>query len=163
STYLGGSTDDEATSITLDSANRAYITGLTSSTNFPVTPEAIQGALAGGSPPFDAFVTVLASNGSKLGFSTYLGGSGFEDGDDIAVDRHGNIALVGTRTWSDFPVTGGAFDTACGTDGTCNGGASDMFVLKIAHTPSLQAAPPGLAFAPQTVSTTSPPQIVNVS
>src|SRR5258708_38024873 len=70
STYLGGSGNDGATGIAVDSGGNAYITGVTSSTNFPTT-NPVQAAHGGGM--FDAFVAKLNPLGSKLVYSTYLG------------------------------------------------------------------------------------------
>jgi hypothetical protein len=105
STYLGGSgNDDEAYGIAIDQFRNAYVVGYTNSGDFP-TKNALQPYPAGG---YDAFVTKLNSSGSALVYSTYLGGSGDDNGLDIAVDRLGNAYVTGGTQSSDFPTTAGA-------------------------------------------------------
>src|SRR5262249_50017964 len=77
STYLGGNLDDQGYGIAVDSQGNAYVTGTTNSTNFPTTPGALQTSNAGGT---DAFIAKLGPNGSALLYSTYLGGSGNDEG-----------------------------------------------------------------------------------
>ncbi len=122
STYLGGSGDDAGQGIALDSLGSAYVTGFTSSTNFPHSVAAFQTKLAGS---FDAFVTKLNLAGSApLVYSTYLGGSSDDRGFGVAVDSSGNAYVTGYTTSTDFPTTPGAFQT------TYAGGA-DVFVTKL--------------------------------
>jgi hypothetical protein len=111
STYLGGSDDDDhANAIVVNSAGNAYITGLTNSSDFPTTTGAFQAArLTAGET---AFITELNPTGSALVYSTYLGGSfGSESGSGIALDSSGSAYVIGTTTAHDFPVTAGAFAT----------------------------------------------------
>jgi hypothetical protein len=121
STYLGGSGNDQGFGIRLDSAGSAYVTGGTDSTNFPVTSGALQMTSSGG---FDAYMTKLNPAGSGLVYSTYLGGSGFDRGDGIAVDSAGSAYMTGETTSNNFPTTSGAFQTALS-------GSEDAFVTKI--------------------------------
>src|SRR5206468_9212110 len=93
STYLRGSNDDRAWAIAVDAAGNAYVTGLTSSSDFPTTPGAFQTSYGGGYS--DAFVTQLNPAGSALLYSTYLGGSGDDRGYGIAVDTL-NAYVTGT-------------------------------------------------------------------
>jgi hypothetical protein len=117
STYLGGSGRDTANAITVDTAGNAYVAGQTSSTDFPVTPGAFQTtdhAAANGT--FTAFVTKLNPTGTALVYSTYLGGSGIQNGSGdsargLAVDSSGNAYVIGSAGSTDFPVTQGAFQT----------------------------------------------------
>ena len=105
STYLGGTgNDDEAYGIAIDQFRNAYVVGYTNSGDFP-TKNALQPYPAGG---YDAFVTKLNSSGSALVYSTYLGGSGDDNGLDIAVDRFGNAYVSGGTQSSDFPTSAGA-------------------------------------------------------
>ncbi len=120
STYLGGSGDDYGGGIAVDSSGEAYVTGQTSSSNFP-TSGAFQGANGDG---FDAFVTRLAPNGGSLSYSTYLGGSSEDYGRGIAVDSSGNAYVVGYTLSTNFP-TAGSYQTA-------NAGSYDVFVSKLA-------------------------------
>jgi len=127
STYVGGSGTDNALNVALDSSNNVYITGSTTSTNFPTTASAPQKTLGGNK---DAFVTELKSTGAgPLVFSTYLGGSGEEDHflAGIAVDSSKNFYVTGDTLSSDFPVTGNAHQgTIVKNCGTCR----DAFVVK---------------------------------
>ncbi len=116
STYLGGSSADWGSGITLDSDGNAYVSGTTSSTNFPTTAGAFQPTFAGGL--YDAFVAKLDPAGSALVYATYLGGNignvehpGREFGGDIAVDADGNTYVTGFTSSSNFPTTAGAFRT----------------------------------------------------
>lgn len=102
STYLGGSDSDQSNGIALDGATDAYITGSTTSSNFP-TANARQTAAAGS----DAFVTKLNSTGTALIYSTYLGGMGEDGGSGIAVDSQGNGYVTGTTKSADFPTVNG--------------------------------------------------------
>ena len=123
-TYIGGTGTDTGMGIALDAAGAIYVTGFTASTNFPVTANAPQPVLAGGSAVTDAFVLKLAANGAALVYSTFLGGSQSDFGNAIQVDRNG-AAYVGGRTDStDFPST--ARDTLPAR------GAGDGFVTKVA-------------------------------
>src|SRR5205085_10469998 len=72
STYLGGAGNDQGISIAVDASGNAYVTGITGSANFPVSPGAFQTVYAGAC---DAFVSKLNPNGSALVYSTYLGGT----------------------------------------------------------------------------------------
>jgi hypothetical protein len=100
STYLGGSDSDYGISIAVDGSGNVYLSGDTSSTDFP-TQDPLQPNNVGGD---DAFVTKINPSGSALVYSTYLGGSDSDYGISIAVDGSGNVYLTG-RTWSiDFPT-----------------------------------------------------------
>ncbi len=103
STYLGGSGSEVGYSIAVDSAGNAYVTGFTSSTDFP-TKNALQPTNHGGYYGDDAFVTKLNASGSALVYSTYLGGSGDDYGQGIAVDSAGNAYLTGYTLSFDFPT-----------------------------------------------------------
>jgi hypothetical protein len=120
STCLGGTDEEYGQGITIDSTGAAYVTGQTCSSDFPVTPGAFQ-TTPGGSQycgPRDAFVTKLNTSGSALVFSTYLGGSSYDIGYGIAVDSAGNSYVTGYTQSADFPVSAGAFQTAC--PGACD-------------------------------------------
>jgi Beta-propeller repeat len=125
STYVGGDGIEFPTRIALDPAGNATLTGLTGSTDFPVTADAIQSAYAGNN---DGFITRLNGAGTGLVFSTYLGGSSSEAGFSIAVDAAGNIIAGGQTSSSDFPTTPGAFQPAY------SGGFSEAWVAKIVFT-----------------------------
>jgi hypothetical protein len=121
STYLGGSGNELATGIALDASGGVYLSGLTTSTNFP-TMHPFQPAYAGNT---DAFVTKVNNAGSALVYSTYLGGSGTETlyfPDTIAVDTSGNAYVSGVTFSTDFP-TANPIQAA-------NAGNGDAFVTK---------------------------------
>lgn len=102
SSYLGGNQCDFANGVTTDTSGNVYVTGTTSSSNFP-TLNAFQPALAG-TFPSDAFVTKLTGAGA-LSYSTYLGGSnGSETGYAIAVDASGNAYVTGLTQSTDYPT-----------------------------------------------------------
>ena len=100
STYLGGSGTDFGTGIAVDSSGNAYVTGFTTSTNFP-TMNPLQATYGGG---YDAFVAEINPTGSALVYSTYLGGSGDDFGRGIAVDSSGNAYVIGNTLSTDFPT-----------------------------------------------------------
>lgn len=126
-TYLGGTGDDRGTGIAVNSAGAAYVTGFTSSTNFPtVTP--LQISNGGG---FDAFLAKLNPTGSALLYSTYLGGSANESNttastssNPIALDSVSDAYLTGFTSSTNFP-TATPLQPA-------KAGGQDAFVLKIA-------------------------------
>ena len=121
STFLGGDEIDVGQSIALDAAGNASVVGVTASTDFPTTADAIQSAHGGNN---DAFITRLNATGTGLVFSTYLGGSSGDAGLSVFVDLAGSIYLTGTTESANFPTTPGAFQTLFG-------GLSDGFVAKI--------------------------------
>jgi hypothetical protein len=102
STYLGGSGGDYGYGIAVDNVGTAFVTGLTTSTNFPVSTGAFQSA--GGGNSVDAFVTKLDPTGSAMQYSTYFGGLGQEAGFDIAVGSLGNAYVTGYAYGSGLPV-----------------------------------------------------------
>jgi hypothetical protein len=120
-TYLGGSGNDMARGLTLDSAGNMVVTGYTLSSNFPVTADAAQPTYAGAG---DAFVSVLNYTNSKFVlYSTYLGGSDGEVASSVATDAAGNIYVTGYTLSQDFPVSPNPIQSW--------GGGIDVFVTKI--------------------------------
>jgi len=113
STYLGGTGQEEAKGIVIGGQGNAYVTGLTYSTDFPVTSGAYQTKLNAAFSS-NAFVTELNANGTALVYSTYLGGSLQEEAFAIALDNLGNAWVTGYSASTDFPVTSGAFQSAQG-------------------------------------------------
>jgi hypothetical protein len=121
STYLGGSAFDEALGIAVDSSGNAYVTGDTASTNFP-TANPYQATLSGTQ---NAFVAKLNAAGNDLLYGTYLGGSGSDIGQAVAVDVSGIVYVAGKTTSNNFPVSSNAYQATYG------GGTSDAFVAKL--------------------------------
>jgi hypothetical protein len=120
STYLGGTREDFAAAIAVDTAGNAYVTGITNSADFPVTPDAFEATKASSVYSWDSFLTVLNSSGSApLDYSTYLGGSCSgayyntcnSAGTSIALDGLGNAYLTGWTGADNFPTTPGAYLT----------------------------------------------------
>jgi hypothetical protein len=102
STYLGGTQNDGGTAVAVDSSGNAYITGTTASKDFPISPGAFQSVYAGGGS--DAFVTEVNPQGSKIVYSTFLGGSDLDGGNAIAVDSSGTAVVVGGTASTNFPL-----------------------------------------------------------
>jgi len=123
STYLGGNNSDSGSGIAMDAAGQAYVTGVTASRDFPtVSPvQAFGGA-------YDAFVTKLSAAGSLLLYSTYLGGTGNDNGSRIAVDAAGQAYVTGVTASTDFPTVSPV---------QAFGGVSDAFVTKLSAAGSL--------------------------
>jgi hypothetical protein len=148
STYLGGSgispafatayAGDFGYGIAIDPSGHAYVAGTAYSTDFPVTPSALQITNKGAANvAANGFVTKLNSAGSALAYSTYLGGSGVSSGSpsslgsgdgvaSIAIDTSGDSYLTGGASSSNFPLTAGAFQKV--NNGAANG---DAFVTKL--------------------------------
>ena len=125
-TYLGGNGSDHGAGIAIDATGNAYVTGSTTSSNFP-TAAAFQPASGGGQ---DAFISKLGPSGNTLIYGTYLGGSGGiagapEGGQAIAVDAAGSAYVAGVTSSRNFPVTAGALQSAHA------GGGQDAFVVKL--------------------------------
>jgi Ca2+-binding RTX toxin-like protein len=129
STHLGGSAEDHALGIAVDSQGQAYVTGYTGSGNFPTngTLPPFQGTSPGS---FDAFVTKLDATGLGPIYSTYLGGSGDEHGEGIAIDASGGAYVAGYTDSTNYP-------TQTPHQGVNAGGLYDGFVTKLDATGSL--------------------------
>jgi Beta-propeller repeat len=131
STFLGGAAADYGFSTAVDAKGSAYVTGQTSSPDFPTTAGAFDTTY---NQDQDAFVAKLNPAGSGLEYSTYLGGASSDQTSGIAVDQDGSAYLTGQTFSPDFPTTPGAFDT------TYNGGeGGDAFVAKLTPTGSALA------------------------
>jgi hypothetical protein len=133
STYLSGSVLDFAVAIAVDRFGSVYLTGYADSPDFPVTKGAFQTTMPS-SPLWagygSAFVTKLNTAGSGLVYSTFLGGTNQNFGDEgtaIAVDGSGEAYVTGQVSSFDFPVTKGAFQT---TNKVWGGENSTSFVTK---------------------------------
>jgi hypothetical protein len=100
--YLGGSSNDQGNAIAVDSAGNAYIAGLTRSSDFPTVKPISSAGYGGGTS--DAFITKVNPAGTSIVYSTYLGGSGSDQANAVAVDSAGNAYLTGATQSSNFPV-----------------------------------------------------------
>ncbi|MHB8718413.1 MAG: DUF7948 domain-containing protein [Candidatus Dormibacteria bacterium] len=157
STFLGGNGEDHPWATATDPAGDTYITGYTYSTDFPVTGGAYQATSQGSS---DAFVTKLDPRGQLL-WSTYLGGSNFDNSFDIHVDGSEDVYITGATLSTDFPVTSGAYQST--NVAAVNGGpSSSAFISELdasgthllastylGGTLGDQLQGPGLRFPPQ--------------
>src|SRR5262245_7874789 len=121
STFIGGSRNEVGLGIALDGDGLAYVTGWTTSGDFPTTSGAYDRNQNGG---YDTFVTKLNSQGSALGYSTFLGGSSHDTGSAIDVNSQGIAYVAGFTGSSDFPTTNGAYDRS-------HNGTLDGFVTKL--------------------------------
>jgi len=102
STFIGGSSDlDWGSSIAVDIVGNIYVTGSTDSSDFPTTPDVYDRTFNGGNN--DVFVLKLNQTGSSLVYSTFIGGSGDDYGDGLAIDNDDNAYLTGgtdsTTVW----------------------------------------------------------------
>ncbi len=123
STFLGGSNDDIATGLALDSSGKIYVAGTTKSSDYPTTIGAYSELYNGGDS--DVFVSVLNSDGSDLIYSTFLGGASSDEARWLALDDSGSAYVTGSTNGSDYPTTTGAYDVSY------NGGSYDVFVTKL--------------------------------
>jgi hypothetical protein len=111
-TYLGGSGDDQLHGMTRDAAGNIYLTGSTTSADFPVSAGAAQTVFAGAAPFGDAYVAKINPTGSAISYATYLGGSGNDAGADVRVDSNGFAYVLGFTASTNFPVTASATQSA---------------------------------------------------
>ena len=113
----------------MDPEGHVYVTGYAGSKDFPVTENVVQPQHAGGDPTgdfgeLDVFVTKFSPDGGRLIFSTYLGGSGNDKGEGIAVDKDGNVFVAGETPSTDFPIKNAFQENHAG-------GKTDFFVTKL--------------------------------
>jgi aldose sugar dehydrogenase len=123
SSYLGGSGDDSGSSIAVDGSGNVYVAGTTASLNFPTQSP----AFPNNKGLSDIFVTKIDAAGGSIIYSTYIGGSGLDRADGIAIDSSGNAFVVGRvgDTSVDFPATAGSLAS------TYRGGDFDGVVFKL--------------------------------
>jgi hypothetical protein len=164
STYLGGGGVDQGNAIAVTSAGVVYVTGFTQSSDFP-TLNPVQailgisaGPLCGVAPCPDAFVTQFNADGNGLVYSTYLGGSGPDFGQGIALDSTGDPYITGSTSSTNLPAIAGAFQSSL------KGVTGNVFVAKIdsANQPTIALVPGSVNFGNETLSITSPQQQVTV-
>jgi hypothetical protein len=110
STYLGGRLSGSGQSIALDNSDEPVVVGWTYANDFP-TLNPIQSVHAADQGNTDAFVTKLNAQGTALVFSSYIGGNAGDLGQGVAIDTSGNIYVAGITSSSDFPTTGGSFQS----------------------------------------------------
>lgn len=149
STFLGGINEDEAYGIALDANTNVFVTGSTSSDDFPTKNP--QEAILGNGYLYntDAFITELSSSGTTLLYSTFFGGSSPDTGLGIATDIAGNIYLIGLTDSDDLTVTPGSPQQY-------PNGQTDLFVAKI--NPLVQG-PSGIIFSSYLGGSASEPAV----
>jgi Beta-propeller repeat len=154
STYLGGIGQEAAYGIAVDSAGNAYVTGYTNDAALPIVSPIQQS----GGGFNDVFVSKLNATGSDLIFSSYLGGSGYEAGQGIAVDGAGNAYLTGWTFSTDFP-------TSIAFQPSYAGGSYDAFAAKVSglKLPVAKLSDTSMVFAGQGVGSSSPPRTVTLT
>lgn len=130
---FGGKRNDVGWAVAADDAGNAYVTGATSSTNFPVAQTTTL-KQAKNSGRMDAFVTRFNATASEISYSFYLGGRGDDFGSSIGVDPAGNAYVVGLTASTDFP-------TNDAIQAIFAGGGNDIFVTKVLSVPALRVAP----------------------
>jgi hypothetical protein len=136
STYIGGSSDDYAFGLAVDGSGDAFITGFTSADDTTTTPAVPYPTTSGAfSPTYSAgassngFVTELNPAGSKLVYSTFLGGSNTDAGGGITLDSVGDAYVTGMTQSADFPVTSNAIQSKLNGNGSTTN--SDAFVTQV--------------------------------
>src|SRR3990172_4783296 len=118
STFVGGSNNDEAKALTIDSLGNILITGSTASSDYPITT----GSSHNGS--YDVFVSKLSSDLTSLLSSTFIGGVNMDFANTITADSLGNIYIAGFTNSSDYPTTTGSYDPS-------HNGENDVFISKL--------------------------------
>ncbi len=119
SSYLGGSESDAANAIAVDAAGNAYITGQTTSTDFPTAGTPYLSTLKGTA---NAFLSKVNASGSSLAYSTYFGGTSSENAVSVAVSPSGMAYIVGSTRSNNLPTSSGAFQSAT------SGGPGDSYL-----------------------------------
>ncbi len=120
-TYVGGSANDVLTALAVDAAGCLYFSGQGSSGNFPTTPLAFNRVYGGN---MDGYAAKLSADGASLVYSTFIGGSAYDGGHGIALDRDGFAYVGGGTGSSNFPLKNPI-------DNTFSGGGADAFLLKL--------------------------------
>jgi hypothetical protein len=129
STYIGGSDFDVCWGFTLDNSNNIVLAGYSSSIDYPTTMNSFNNSYNGSYTT--TIISILNSNGSKLLYSTFIGGNNDDIGVDVALDSYGNVIVTGWTSSSDFPTSNKAFDTTFNGSGGWWGG--DLFLIKLNH------------------------------
>jgi len=121
STFIGGTNIDFINDIAVDASGNVYVTGYTTSTNFPTTSGAFRTTNSGTT---DAFILKLNPTGTGLVYSTYVGGGAADYGNSIAIDSSGNAYISGQTSSTNLP-------TLNARQANYGGNPSDGFVLKL--------------------------------
>jgi Beta-propeller repeat/Abnormal spindle-like microcephaly-assoc'd, ASPM-SPD-2-Hydin len=159
STFLGPNNLSTAISISIDGADNAYILGSTNDTSFGLA-NGIEGFSTEGSQyqagvDYDVILAEIDPTGTTELFATYIGGSGNNSADAMALDASANIYVAGTTDSIDFPVTQGSFQEVIG-------GNTDGFIVKVspADAAAVSVVPFSLDYSTQALGTASAAQTV---
>jgi hypothetical protein len=128
-TYLGGGASDYGWGIAVDETGKAYVSGLTSSGNFPTTSGAFDTGLDGAADAFVAKLNMAGGGAADLIYGSYLGGSDEEAAARLAMDGNHNVYLTGSTESHNFPTTANAYDTTHNYSGYTHWW--DVFVVKM--------------------------------
>ena len=120
STYIGGQKNDAFPCIKLGPSDNIFVTGFTNSPDFPTTSGAYNRSLKGS----DAFIAKLSADGSRLIYSSFLGGNSADWGNAVDVDVSGNAYITGGTGSNDFPTSSGVYKTNYNS-------LNDIFITKI--------------------------------
>lgn len=127
-TFLGGAGSETAGNVAIDASGKVYVSGVTTSaTTFPEPSAASISPVLSGSAFYVAKIDPTVSGANSLLYLTFLGGTGTQTGGLIALDGAGDVALTGTTTSADFPVTGSSQPT----QGLTSGSGNDAVVSEI--------------------------------
>ncbi len=121
-TYLGGSAADQANAVAVDSSGNVYVAGFTQSSDFP-SVSAFQPSLGGYA---DGFVTKISADGTRIVYSSFMGGAGYDVAHAIAVDSGGGAYVAGELEGTGLAVTAGSFGQSCVAN------ATNAFLIKVA-------------------------------
>lgn len=111
STYIGSSLADRAHDITIDSMGNAYVTGVSFGDDFPTTPDAYDSTYNGVSGG-DIYIARFNPLGNDLIYSTYVGGTNWEEGNNILLNPSINVTVTGFTYSNDFPMTTNSYDNS---------------------------------------------------
>jgi hypothetical protein len=125
STYLGGNLGERLTDLVLDDMGRPLVCGSTASSGFPTVSSSYDGSFGGGAS--DAFLSRFSADLASLEFSTFLGSTGAERAECLAVNSQGEVTLGGWTQSTGFPTTAGVIDGSLGGSGVLQDGFLTRF------------------------------------